>query len=68
MTARRWRNIGAAMLGIAIIVSGCTTGSAPEAERAKQLDTQRSSVIDDMQATHTWELVNGTPTPDDDEN
>lgn len=56
------------LLSIALLV-GCTTGSAPEAERGKQDDAQRESVISDMQATHTWDLINSTPesTPEDGE-
>lgn len=49
------------MLFSLCLLVGCTTGSAPEAQQGKQEDAQRESVINDMQATHTWDLINGTP-------
>lgn len=49
------------MLLAMFLVAGCSTGTAPEAERGKQQDSRNESVITDMQATHTWELINSTP-------
>lgn len=45
----------------ALLLAGCSTGSAPEAERGQRADAERTSVISDMQATRTWDLLNGTP-------
>ena len=49
-----------------VLLVGCSQGTAPEAERGQREDAQETSVISDMQATHTWNLINGTPesTPD----
>lgn len=52
--------IPAFLLAILLLV-GCSSGSAPEANRGQQQDTNRDSVISDMQATRTWEIINGTP-------
>lgn len=45
----------------AMLLTGCSTGSAPEAHRAQESDAQETSVISNMQATYTWELINGSP-------
>lgn len=58
---RRLKSAAVALLLSLALLAGCTTGSAPEANRGKQQDTQRESVISDMQATHTWDIINGTP-------
>lgn len=61
MTSRRFRHaVLTAALGTMLLV-GCSTGSAPEAERGQQQDAKKDSVISDMQSTHTWDLINGTP-------
>lgn len=54
------RGLAIGGLCVAMLV-GCSTGSAPEAERAREDDAERTSVITDMQATYTWELINSTP-------
>lgn len=43
------------------MLAGCSTGDAPEARRGQEQDGKQESVISDMQATYTWELINGTP-------
>jgi PBP1b-binding outer membrane lipoprotein LpoB len=63
------RNVSAgvpAFLLALLLLVGCSTGSAPEASRGQQQDATRDSVISDMQATRTWEIIHGTPasTPD----
>lgn len=54
------QSTGLMIVGIALL-TGCSTGSAPEAHRAQEEDAQETSVISDMQATYTWELINSTP-------
>ena len=61
MTRRSRRaTLGALAISLLVLV-GCSTGNAPEAQRGQQQDAQRESVISDMQATHTWDLINSTP-------
>lgn len=50
-----------ALLIALMLLVGCSTGNAPEANRGQQADAQRTSVISDMQATRTWEIINSTP-------
>lgn len=64
--ARRVDNLRLRRLSVtigltAMLLVGCSTGSAPEAEQGKRQDQGRESVISDMQATRTWDLINGTP-------
>lgn len=61
VTDGRMKRAIAAMLLSLFLLAGCTTGSAPEAQQGKREDAQRESVISDMQATHTWDLINSTP-------
>jgi hypothetical protein len=61
VTNRRFDATAASLLLSLSLLAGCSTGSAPEAQRGQQQDEQRESVISDMQATHTWELINSTP-------
>ncbi len=69
MTKTRLRTVLVSVGLSLVVLTGCSTGSAPEAERGKQQDAQQESIISNMQATHTWDLINGTPesTPDDTE-
>lgn len=60
-TKRKLRNGVAILLLSGGLLAGCSTGTSNEAERGKQEDSQHESVITDMQATHTWELINSTP-------
>lgn len=55
---------GRALIALALcgtVLVGCSTGDAPEARRGQEQDSKQESVISDMQATYTWELINGTP-------
>ena len=61
MTKRNFSTGIPAFLLATLLLVGCSSGSAPEANRAQQQDTNRDSVISDMQATRTWEIINGTP-------
>lgn len=61
-----WRRVRsakrlAAVLLIAMTVAGCADGLSTDAERAKQADATRESIVTDLQATQTWNLVHGTP-------
>lgn len=44
-----------------LLVAGCSSGSSREAERARERDAERTSVVDEMQQTATSSLVLGTP-------
>lgn len=48
------------ILAILMLVA-CSSGNSNEAERAQDADAERTSVISDMQATRTWEIINSTP-------
>jgi outer membrane lipoprotein SlyB len=54
---------------IALALTGCADGLSSDAERARQADESRDSIVTDLQATQTWNLVHGTPeatpTPED---
>lgn len=65
ISSRIWRALAILLLAGGML-AGCSTGKSYEAERGKQQDAENESVITDMQATHTWELINSTPdsTPD----
>lgn len=43
------------------LLSGCADGLAPDAQRGREQDSRRDSVVTDLQATQTWNLVHGTP-------
>lgn len=60
-TSRKLRNVFAALLLSSALLTGCSTGTSNEAEQGKKEDSQNESVIGDMQATHTWDMINGTP-------
>lgn len=63
MRSTKLRVLNTVIAGIVVctLLVGCSTGSAPEAQRGQEKDAQKTSVISDMQATHTWDLINGTP-------
>lgn len=61
MTNSRLRHACVSLALSIVLLAGCSTGSAPEAQHGKQEDAQRESIISDMQATHTWDMINGTP-------
>jgi hypothetical protein len=52
------------------VLAGCSTGSSREAERGRRRDAERTSIVDEVQATRTASLILGTPpatpgTPED---
>jgi F420-0:gamma-glutamyl ligase len=58
----RRRVVGVAVIGIAATAfASCAQGSSPEAERGRELDIERTSVVDNLQATETARLISGTP-------
>lgn len=68
VTSRRFRTTVVTIALPLLLLAGCSTGSAPEAEQGKQEDARNESVISDMQATHTWNLINSTPESTPNEN
>lgn len=58
-----------ALLLAAVLLTACADGLAPDAERGRDSDASRESVVTDLQATQTWNLVHGTPesTPEPEE-
>src|SRR5690606_26408409 len=51
----------AAVVLVAVRVTGGVGGLATDAERAREADATRVSVVTELQATQTWNLVHGTP-------
>lgn len=52
--------------GVLVTIGGlslvsCSNGNVREAERGRTRDAERTSVVDDLQATKSASLVNGTP-------
>lgn len=47
--------------GVLAGLSACAEGTARDAERGKQADAKRTSVVDEIQATQSARLVSGTP-------
>ncbi|MEJ7901516.1 MAG: hypothetical protein WKF63_06685 [Thermomicrobiales bacterium] len=46
---------------VAAILVSCSQGSSRDAERGREQDAERTSVVDNLQATETSRLVSGTP-------
>lgn len=61
MTKRRTLAGLPALILATMLLVACSTGSSSEADRGQDADAERTSVISDMQATRTWEIMNGTP-------
>jgi hypothetical protein len=59
----RFRAVGrlVATILIALGLAGCADGLATDAQRGKQEDATRESIVTDLQATQTWNIVHGTP-------
>ncbi len=54
--------MAAAIFGVAgTILVSCSQGTSRDAERGRQQDAERTSVVDNLQATETSRLVSGTP-------
>jgi hypothetical protein len=65
---RRLRiHVAASCVSIAMVLAvltGCAEGASQDAERGKLRDAQRTSVVRDMQATHSARVLEpGTPPP-----
>jgi outer membrane lipoprotein SlyB len=58
-----------AVILIALALTGCADGLSSDAQRGRKADESRDSIVTEMQATETWNLVHGTPeatpTPED---
>lgn len=67
--ARRRSRMHIAMRYVAIamlltVLTACTEDTSQDAERGKLRDEQRTSVVSDMQATHSARVLDpGTPPP-----
>ena len=44
-----------------LAVAGCAQGTARDAERGRERDAERTSVVDVLQSTRTSEIIKGTP-------
>ncbi|HWK79720.1 MAG TPA: hypothetical protein VNP95_03090 [Thermomicrobiales bacterium] len=47
--------------GVLAGLSACAEGTARDAERGKQADAKRTSVVDEIQATQSARFLEGTP-------
>lgn len=64
MSSNRWRGHAARIAGFllaATLLAGCADGRATDAERGRESDADRDSIVTDLQATQTWNLIHGTP-------
>ncbi len=52
------------LIASSTLLVGCSTGNSREAERGRERDAKRTSVVDNLQATKTANLVNSTPEPE----
>jgi hypothetical protein len=57
-------------LGLSLLLLvGCAEGTSRDAERGRERDRQRTSVVDELQSTRTAQFISGSPeasaTPDD---
>ena len=61
--------LGSIAAGLVLLVTGCASGTSREAERGRNRDAERTSVVDDMQRTATSRLILGSPeaSPDPDD-
>lgn len=60
LTRRRLLLRGGSLLG-GVALTACGDGTSREAARGREQDTSKDSVLKDLQATETWNLVNATP-------
>jgi hypothetical protein len=64
MASNRWRGHAARLASVllaATLLAGCADGRANDAERGREADGDRDSIVTDLQATQTWNLIHGTP-------
>jgi len=63
--SRRGTRVGAWLIGACLVLgvlAGCSEGTSKDAERGKVEDARRTSVVSDLQATHSARLIlQGTP-------
>ena len=50
-------------LTVLIAVTACAEGTEREAREGQESDAERTSVVDDLQATNTARVLASTPTP-----
>ncbi|HEV2073458.1 MAG TPA: hypothetical protein VGR29_07420 [Thermomicrobiales bacterium] len=50
-------------MGVGTALAGCADGTSREAARGREEDSSNESVVKDLQATETWNLVNATTPP-----
>lgn len=54
--------LGVAAAGLLVtVLASCSQGTSRDAERGRERDAERTSVVDNLQATETSRLVSGTP-------
>lgn len=66
--APRRAAFGSALLALILVVlAGCAEGTSRDAEQGRQTDAERTSVVDDLQASASADLIRraggGTPPP-----
>jgi hypothetical protein len=66
LSRRHWLSIAALVIPGAVL-AGCSSGTRREAERGRERDAERTSVMDAMQATDSARLLQSTPTSQPDE-
>lgn len=59
--SRRRLLAGASVFLSGAILTGCAEGRVRDAQRGKEEDASRESVVKDLQATETWNIIHGTP-------
>ncbi len=56
------RVLALAFVGVACaVLVSCSQGTSRDAERGREVDAERTSVVDLLQATETSRLISGTP-------
>jgi hypothetical protein len=59
-TQNRGRKLALVALCV-LAIAGCAEGTARDAERGRERDARRTSVVDELQSTRTSEIILGTP-------
>ena len=62
-SSRRGFLFAAGSLLIGGLLAGCAESTSRDAARGRAKDASRESVVKDLQATETWNVVHATPTP-----
>jgi len=58
----RRRVLTTSVMGVAAtVLVACSQGTSREAERGRERDIERTSIVDSLQSTETARLVSGTP-------